>query len=86
MSQDNVRNLTGMNGGKLLPHSIRVTGQSIEAIQFTQNSQINHYVGNIDETDMSFSGLNVPAGFTMFGRTEELELASGSAIIYFYSG
>lgn len=85
MSQDNVRNLTGMGGGKLLPPSIRLTNADIEAIQFTQNSQINHYEGNIDESDMSFSGLNVPAGFTMFGRTHELELSSGSAIVYFYS-
>lgn len=85
MAQGNVRNLTGGNGGKLLPSGINFTGD-FEAIQFTQDSQIHSYTGNINESDASFSGLNVPAGFTMFGRTSQIQLSAGSAIVYYYSG
>jgi hypothetical protein len=84
MSQSNVRNLTGVNGGKLLPPGINHTGE-FGAIQFTQDSQIHSYTGNIDETDASFSGLSVPAGFTMFGLTTQIQLSTGSAIVYDYS-
>jgi hypothetical protein len=81
MAQDNVRNLTGQEGGKLIGSGVNYSGDWI-AIQFTQDSQIHHYTGNIDESSASFSGLNVPAGFTLFGRCFELQLSSGSAILY----
>ena len=81
MAQDNVRNLTGQEGGKLIPSGQNFTGDWV-AVQFTQDSQIHSYSGNINESDASFSGLNVPAGFTLFGRCFQLQLSSGSAILY----
>lgn len=81
MSQDNVRNLTGQEGGKLIGSGTNYTGDWV-AIQFTQDSQIHSYSGNIDESQASFSGLNVPAGFTLFGQCHQLQLSSGSAILY----
>ena len=85
MPATNVKNITGIEGGVLItPSSGQVTGK-FNAVQFTQNSIISTYEGNIKEEVGTFTNLGMPAGFTLFGITTKLALSSGSAIAYIFS-
>jgi len=82
MSQDAVKNLSGLQGGKLIDNTSGVHVGEWNAVQFTQDSMIQSYKGNIDTSDVSMVGLGMPGGLVLFGITTEIELSAGSAILY----
>lgn len=82
MAQEAVKNLTGLNGGKLIDGNSGVHTGEWNAVQFTQDSMIQSYKGNINTTDVSMVGLGMPGGLVLFGITTEIELSAGSAILY----
>lgn len=85
MSQVNVRNLTGQQGGKLIDGNSGLQVGKWGAVQFTQDSIISSIETNIDTSDSSFVNLGVPGGMVLFGITTAIQLGAGSAILYNYA-
>lgn len=82
MSQDAVKNLTGLGGGMFVSQNTGRHSGEWNAVQFTQDSQISHYEGNIDQSQQTMQNVGFPGGFVLFGVTTEIELSVGSAILY----
>lgn len=82
MAQDAIKNITGLAGGKLIDANSGSHTGAWNAVQFTQDSMIQSYSGNIDTANVSMVGLGMPGGLVLFGKTTQIELSAGSAILY----
>ena len=73
----NVRNLSGLAGGKCVTGSATVTGD-INAIQFLTNGTISAYDGNV----VGLVGHTFQAGTIIYGQYKSVTIGTGTAILY----
>jgi hypothetical protein len=82
MSNVNVANLTGLNGGEVITGPRAVTGKQFQAIFCVDAVTINTIQTNIDQSTDTLAGVVFPAGSTLFGLTTQLDLTLGTVIAY----
>ena len=82
MSNVNVANLTGLNGGEVITGPRAVTNQQFQAIFCVDAVTIIAISTNLDQTTDSLGGVTLAAGSTLFGLTTALNVGAGTVIAY----
>lgn len=78
----NVKNLSGISGGKVINATETVTGDFM-AVQCLTNCTFSEFESNLDDAETKLG--TVPGGATILGRIKKITITSGVAIAYNYA-
>ena len=85
MSNVAVTNQSGLQGGKVINSGSGATSGTWVGVQVVNDAVLSAITNNLDSS-ANLTGVTIPAGITIFGRTTEITVTSGLVIAYNSSG
>jgi hypothetical protein len=82
MSNVNIANLTGLNGGEVITGPRAVTGKQFQALFCVDAVTLGAVTTNLDQSTDTLAGVQLSAGSTLFGLTTGVNVTAGTVIAY----